>query len=884
MTTPEVLGRALAAAPDPERARVALSRIGEDSRARDALAEPEILDRALPVLGISTAVTDFLVAHPEEAALFANVDARDRDALVTEASGDVDRLGAEPGLRRFRRRAMARVTARDLAGERLDEVVAEISAVAETCLEVALREVGDGLVVVGMGKLGGRELNYASDVDVLFVHPDTGGEAQERAGKAAASLMRMLSDPTADGVSLRVDADLRPEGRAGPLSRSLAAMLDYYERHAETWERQALVKARPVAGDAGVGAAFVEGVATLVYPERLAATAIEDVRRMKVRVEDYVRARGRQDVKRGPGGIRDVEFAVQLLQLVHGRRDPALRVPGTLPALAALAEHGYVAEDDAERLADSYRFLRRLEHRLQLVRDLQTHDIPEDLAAQTVIARSLGLGDAGGLKREHAQHADVVRGIHERLFYRPLLEAFAGAEAHPGVDRTATEELLAGLGFADPEGAYERFESLIEPSTRMGKVLGTHFPILAPGLAMAANPDRALVRFARVVEPLRDEAGLADSLAQGPEAIQDLVALVAASGYFADVLVRRPEVVGALGPPGPADDPEAEVTRLAGRYAAGALDVPESGRALSGVAEEVVRGAVQAAAPEVPLAVIALGKFGGEDLNFASDLDVLFVYEGEGSEDFQAAERAAERILANIRDAGYQVDPDLRPEGRSGALTRSVASYLEYWERWALLWEFQALLRARPVAGDEALGRRFVSLAEDFAYPESLPVDAVAEVRRMRVRIEEERVRPREAVRFHFKLGYGGLADVQFAVELSLLRHGRAHPEVRRRHTLEAVEALAEASLIEDSVALALSEAYVFLNRVKNALELERRVSAESIPPAPDDQAALARRLGYEEQPRRRFIEDYMRITRRARQAMERVFYGEEDQGPPSRS
>jgi glutamate-ammonia-ligase adenylyltransferase len=290
----------------------------------------------------------------------------------------------------------------------------------------------------------------------------------------------------------------------------------------------------------------------------------------------------------------------------------------------------------------------------------------------------------------------------------------------------------------------------------------------------------------------------------------------------------------------------------------------------------VVRAAVEAAAPEVPFAVIGLGKLGAEELNFASDLDVFFVYEGEGPEDFRTAEDAAERVLAGIRAAGYAADPDLRPEGRNGPLTRSVASYLEYWERWALLWEFQSLLRARPVAGDEQLGRRFAGLAADFAYPEGLPVDALAEVRRMRVRIEEERVRPREAGRFHFKLGYGSLADVQFAVELSLLRHGFAHPEVRRRNTLEAIEALAEAKLIEDSVAHALARAHVFLNEVKNALELERRISAEAVPAAPEDQAALARRLGYEELPRQSFLEDYRRITRRARQAMERVFYGEE--------
>jgi glutamate-ammonia-ligase adenylyltransferase len=228
-----------------------------------------------------------------------------------------------------------------------------------------------------------------------------------------------------------------------------------------------------------------------------------------------------------------------------------------------------------------------------------------------------------------------------------------------------------------------------------------------------------------------------------------------------------------------------------------------------------------------------------------------------------------------IRDAGWEPDADLRPEGRSGPIAKSFAGYLEYWERYAELWEFQSLTRARHVAGDEALGARFCSFAADFAYPEYLPVERVAAIRRMRERIERERVRPPEAARFHFKLGYGSLADVQFAVELSLMRFGGAHPEVRARGTLEAIERLAEGRFIEDGVARALGEAFVFLSDVKNALEVDRRVHAEAIPPAPEEQAALARRLGYEEYPRASFLEDYRRITRRARRAMDRVFYEE---------
>ncbi len=324
-----MLGRTFAAAPDPELARVAFSRVGDHPEAREALARPEITDVAARVLGFSTAAADFLVAHPREAAALADVSARSAGALAQELAEDVDRLGAEAGLRRFRRRSMLRVAARDLGGARLDEVVAEISAIADACLVEALRHVhgAEGLAVIGLGKLGGYELNYASDVDLLFVHREPGPEAQETAERAAAAVSALLAEPTADGVALRVDVALRPGGRAGALSRSLEGTLAYYERTSATWERQALIKARPVAGPQDIGAAFVRGVEPFVYPRELAPSAIEDVRRTKVRLEEYIRQRGKEltEVKRGRGGIRDVEFAVQLLQIVHG-------APGSAPA------------------------------------------------------------------------------------------------------------------------------------------------------------------------------------------------------------------------------------------------------------------------------------------------------------------------------------------------------------------------------------------------------------------------------------------------------------------------------------------------------------------------------------------------------------------------
>jgi glutamate-ammonia-ligase adenylyltransferase len=875
--SPEELGRVLASAPDPELARVALSRVGEDLGARALLARGDVLRGAVRLLGLSSAAADFLVAHPEEASLFADVRRRARGELDQEVATEAAERGVGEGLRRFRRRAMLRAAARDLSGAPLEDVVAEITAIAEACLEAAVRHAApDGVAVVGLGKLGGGELNYASDVDVVFVHSGSGPSRQDAAERACGAMIRLLSEPTAEGIALRVDPTLRPGGRGGALSRSLEAMREYYATQAATWERQAMIKARPVAGDAELGRAFVSIVEPFAYPDELASSAIEEVRQVKVRLEEYVRARGKAgtEVKRGWGGIRDVEFAVQLLQIVHGRRDERLREPNTLRALGVLADEGYVAPDDAEALAGAYRFLRTLEHRLQIVRDLQTHELPTERHAKDVVARSLGLDGPDALAAEYQRQTTLVRGLHERLFYRPLLEAFSGPAApRPGVDRAATQELLAGLGFARPSESYEVLERLVDPSTRLGKVLAHVFPVMTPALALSSNPDGALVRLERVVEASASVPAVADALASDPTAARRLAHAVAASSFATDLLASAPERVLALEDGVEATDAQAALASVAARYASRELEPKATGLELAEVADRVVREAVEAAEPDLPFAVVGLGKLGAQELNFASDLDLVFVYEGEGPAEFRRGAELAERVMAEIREAGWEPDADLRPEGRSGPLAKSFAAYLEYWERYAETWEFQALTRARAVAGDEALGARFCSFAADFAYPEYLPVERVAEIRRMRERIERERVRPPAASRFHFKLGTGSLADVQFAVELSLMRSGGAHPEVRTRRTLEAIERLAEVRAIEDSVALALGEAFVFLTDVKDALEVDRRVHAEAIPPAPEEQLALARRLGYEEYPRQTFLEDYRRITRRARRAMERVFY-----------
>ncbi len=871
-------------APDPALARVSLERVRSAPIAARALEHPGVEAAATRLLGFSSAAADFLVRSPEEAESLADVSLRDRRALDEELAADIDGLGPEAGLRRFRRRALMRVAARDLAGAALDEVVREISDVADACIAAALRIAAEPtaaaeptLAVIGLGKLGGRELNFASDVDLLFMHVEQGPPAQDEAERLAAAFIRLLAEPTADGVALRVDPTLRPGGRSGALSRSLDATIAYYDGESATWERQAMLKARAVAGDQQLGAGFIRGLEPLVYPEHLPAAAIDEVRRTKVRLEEYILQRGKEftEVKRGHGGIRDVEFAVQLLQLVHGRRDPALRSPSTLAALASLADEGYVARSDAEDLAAAYRFLRRLEHRLQIVRDLQTHDLPAEIAARTTLARSLGLTDARELQAAYDRTTGLVRQIHERLFYRPLLEAFAGpASPRPGTDRPATEELLEGLGFAQPGRSFDVLQRLVDPATRLGKVLAHVFPVMAPQLALAADPDAALVRLERVAEAVGERLGPADALATDPAAARRLAAAVGASRFATDLVVADPERLRALAAGHVyADDVGAELLRVVASYAARELPPRETGEALAAVAERLLGDAVDTAQPAVPFAVIGMGKLGARELSFASDLDVTFVYDGEGSADQREANRAAEDVMRNVRAAGWEIDADLRPEGRNGPLARSLAGYLDYWERYAELWEQQALLRVAHAAGDGHLARRFVNAAHDLAYPPGgITFDDVVKIRDMRARIERERVKPPEAARFHLKLGHGSLADVQFAVELLLLRHGGDHAEVRTPKTLAAIEHLAEARFMEQSVARDLGECFVFLTDVKDAMEVDRRVHAEAVPADPAEQTALARRLGYQEYPRQSFLDDYLRITRRCRRAVERVF------------
>jgi glutamate-ammonia-ligase adenylyltransferase len=957
---PDLAARALAAIaaarPDPDAFAAALRR------------RPGFRRRLVAVVAASRSMGAWLAAHPEEADRLAHgrafMEPRSRGELVAEALAVVGRqadpAAAWDGLRRFKRRELVRIAVRDLtaqarppqAGRAPQDVVAgvgaELAALAEACVEaglvVAAREVADAglvrLAVLGMGKLGGAELNYVSDIDVLFCHePVAGADAAAAAGAAVRvvrGLLAGLGAVSPEGTCFRVDANLRPEGRNGPLSRTLGSYVAYWERWAEPWEFQALIKVRPVAGDRALGARFCRAAAARTWPARLDPATVAAIRRMKARVETSAQARadGDRQVKLGPGGLRDIEFAVQLLQLVHGRHDPGLRSGSTLVALARLTAAGLVGRADAARLADAYRFLRVVEHRLQLAQERRTHTIPAAAQERRWLARTLGYRDGPDgtaldrFEADRRRHAIAVRSLHEKLFYRPLLEVFGAVPA--GLDPERAAERLAALGFANPDRAMAHLRALTSGLSRRATVLRAMLPVMLSWLAEAPDPDGGLAALRVVVDALGDQAALLGMLRDNPAAAELLCAVLGTSRLLGDLLARHPELVGAMNderglPPGRSRgelvaealavvgrqaDPAAawdglrrfkrrELVRIAVRDLTAQARPPQAGRApqdvvagvgaeLAALAEACVEAGLVVAAREVAdaglvrLAVLGMGKLGGAELNYVSDIDVLFCHEPVAGADAAAAAGAAVRVVRGLlaglgavspEGTCFRVDANLRPEGRNGPLSRTLGSYVAYWERWAEPWEFQALIKVRPVAGDRALGARFCRAAAARTWPARLDPATVAAIRRMKARVESERLPAGTDPRLHLKLGPGGLADVEWTTQLLQLRFGGEHPSVRVPGTLPALAALAEVGALDPREAGWLADAYRFCLRVRNAAHLVAGRPVESLPTDPVALERLARAVGEPAPGRQRLLDTYRRVTRRARRVVTARFW-----------
>jgi glutamate-ammonia-ligase adenylyltransferase len=963
----DLLGRdapivsALAASPDPGLALAGLARLLPDEQLLAALRPDHGLRAGLTaVLGTSAALADHLRRHPGDWRLLSDSGAGQRLGPGELHAGLL--AAADPDALRIEyKRALLRIAARDLTGvTAIDEVMAELADLAAAALRTALAIAtaqlpsdapGCRLAVIAMGKCGARELNYASDVDVIFVAEPAGpaggwgeAEALRTATQLASAMIRVCSDTGPEGSLFPVDANLRPEGRNGPLVRTLASHRAYFERWAKTWEFQALLKARAVAGDTELGREYIDAMTPLVWQAAQRADFVADVQAMRRRVVASLPVRDAdREIKLGPGGLRDIEFAVQLLQLVHGRADDTLRDPATLPALAALAAGGYVGRQDAASLADAYRFLRAVEHLLQLRQLRRTHSLPADPAILRQVSRALrsmryasapAVGasadrtadlpadPADQLMTQWRQQAAAVRRLHEKLFYRPLLDAVARL---PGdvirLTSRAAADRLEALGYDDPAGALRHIGALTTGVSRKAAIQRALLPAMLGWFADAPRPDAGLLAFRQVSEALGGSPWYLRLLRDDTNVAWRMARLLASGRYAADLLLRAPEAVAMLADdallvPRQADALRAEAeavlrrqTEQAGgaapgllairrrelfRTAAadllGLLDSSLVAEAVGTVTAVTIAGALELAsaavgrsADDMRICVVAMGRFGGHEMGYGSDADVLFVYEPVPGASEEAATRAAHSVAEELRrllarpgpDPALRVDADLRPEGKQGPLVRTLTAYRAYYGRWARPWEIQALLRADTVAGDSALGEAFREMADDIRYPAGgMAEAAVREIKRIKARMEAERMPRGVEPGLHVKLGPGGLSDAEWVVQLLQLRHAGAIPALRTTRTLAALGAARGEGLLAPDDAAALTRSWLLAARIRNAVMLVTGRGSDVLPTGQPELAGTARLLGYPPDGSQDLVQDWRRAARRARAVMERVFYG----------
>jgi glutamate-ammonia-ligase adenylyltransferase len=943
----------LSRAPDADVALRAMVRLAEtpdtgwDELDAALMTDRSLRGRLLALLGSSLALGDHLIAHPQSWRLLrGDVTLPSAEQLhrvftecVAESSAAAGPVGAR--LRTLYRDQLLVLAALDLAPAVEDEPVLPFTAVgahladmADAALAAALaiaettvcgEDTPPRLAVIAMGKCGARELNYVSDVDVIFVAE----RADVVSTRVAGEMMRVASE-----TFFQVDAALRPEGRHGELVRTVDSHAAYYQRWAKTWEFQALLKARPAAGDAELGKRYIDALMPMVWKACEREDFVSEVQAMRRRVEQLVPADVRiREIKLGSGGLRDVEFAVQLLQLVHGRSDETLHVASTVDALTALGRGGYVGRDDTANLTASYEFLRLLEHRLQLQRLKRTHMLPafDDDEALRWLARAAhvrpdGRHDALGVLREELKHHNLrVSRLHAKLFYQPLLESIgpAGLEFSHGMTPEAAERQLAALGYDGPQSALSHLAALINQSGRRGRVQSVLLPRLLDWLSDTPDPDAGLLAYRRVSEALAGQRWYLSTLRDKPAVAKRLMQVLGTSAYVPDLLMRAPEVIQNYsdGPSGPKlldVDPEAvagaliasagrhtdparaiaaarslrrrELARVASADLLGMLKVTDVCDALTSVWVAVLEAALDAVirvnlpddgkAPAA-IAVIGMGRLGGRELGYGSDADVMFVCEpAAGVEDSEAvrwsvsvAEQVRTLLGTPSSDPPLDVDANLRPEGRTGPLVRTLASYTAYYEQWAQPWEIQALLRAHAVAGDADLGQRFLLMADQTRYPAGgVSVGAVREIRRMKARIDAERL-PRGAdPNTHTKLGRGGLADIEWTVQLLQLRHAHAISDLHNTSTLATLDAIAAAELIPADEVDLLRQAWLTATRARNALVLVRGKPTDQLPGPGRQLNAVAVAAGWNNGDGSAFLDNYLRVTRRAKAVVRKVF------------
>ena len=952
-------------AADPDEALSALTRLARrDAPAVRAVCRDPRSWRALwALLGASTGFGDFFFRHPEEVAELRDAgqslpSEHEMRATLLESVGATDGFAADGSeaawvaLRVRYRRILARIAAYDLlSASPVDEVAAVSARLAdaagaalEASLAVARTRISGGvagvglfprdqvartsLAIIGMGKTGARELNYVSDVDVIFVAGADDATNEELGESRVVDIATRLAVQTMRGISgvelepplWEVDANLRPEGKQGALVRTVDSHEAYYERWAKSWEFQALLKARPIAGDHALGNAYIDAVQPKVWTSAARENFVDSVQRMRERVTEHIPPpEVAYQIKLGPGGIRDIEFTVQLLQLVHGLTDDRIRQRGTLAALDALVAEGYIGRAEASAFSHDYRVLRLLEHRAQLRHLQRTHLMPARPEELRVLARSSALAETGegvwslweSVKRE-------VRDIHVRLFYRPLLSAVAALPADErALSTEQAHDRLSAIGFADPAGALRHIAALTSGLSRKATIQRHLMPVMIRWFADGVDPDYGLLAFRRLSEKLgdthwflrmlRDSSGAAESLSRvlsGSRYVGELMELIPESAaWLDDAALLRPRSGVALQDEARAiqtrhdtiDDAmravralrRREQLRVAMGAILGAITISELAAALTTITDVTIQATLRAVRREIvppedadlDFSVIAMGRFGGAELGFGSDADVMYVYRANGVEP-QRAHDLAVKLVSALRSYSedqrvpLELDADLRPEGRNGPIARSLDAYEEYYRRWAVPWEAQALLRARGVAGSVKLIDAFTRMADQVRYPSSIDLAAVREIKRIKARVESERLPQGVDPTRHLKLGPGSLSDVEWLVQLLQLQHAHAVPAMRTTSTLGALGAAQDAGLIAPTAADRLADAWRLASRLRSANTLLSGQTSDVLPVDRNKLDGIGRLLEYAPRSATQVEEDYLGTTRRARRVFEKLFYG----------
>jgi len=937
----------LGLAADPDQALNALILLAENNspQVRKLLSNAKNSSRLIRTLGASSAMVDLLARRPE---LLEVLDLKQEKlpsvqelgksftASIQECnSNETTMLWA--AIRLNYRRELLRLIAFDATLENPQQyfeiISRHLSDLATEALQAAIavarielvssRDHGTfsqlevdntRLAVIAMGKCGARELNYISDVDVIFVG-DTGSpnlelsRALDIATKLATRMMRALDSTSSEPALWQVDANLRPEGKSGALVRTVDSHFSYYERWAQNWEFQALLKARHAAGDESLAKEYLSKIQPLVWSAAGREGFVQAAQVMRERVLSHIDPQEiDRQIKLGPGGLRDIEFTVQLLQLVHGRTDTSVRVQDTMSAIGALSVAGYIGREDAESFFRNYRFLRTLEHRIQLAQMRRTHLMPQVAGHLRGIARGMNLAwNADVLNDQWVKVKLEVRALHQKVFYRPLLSAVAklGDEAQLSTEQIV--DRLRAIGFSDPKAANNHIQALTSGLSRRAAIQRQLLPVLIEWFANGSNPDGGLLAFRRLSEDLGESHWYLRMLRDSSGAAERLTQVLSSSKLATGLFEKHPEAAEWFEDPKDLMPIELELLQLEMkaiierhedvdkaaasirsvrrretlRVAMGAclgiLSLEEIAKGLSDITEAYLLALLELTREvELDLGIVAMGRFGGAELVFGSDADLMFVY---GAESNSNAQKTAERQISLLRRLAadpvleFEMDLDLRPEGKNGPIVRSLESYSSYYQKWSNTWEAQALLRARVIAGSQNLKDTFTELIDQFRYPESVEPTALVEIRRIKARVETERLPKGADPKRNLKLGPGGISDVEWLVQLIQLANGSTHPVIRNPKTLESLMSCVEEGLIAEHDATVLAEAWRLASRIRSAMVLWDNRRIDQLPTDRTALEGIARLLGYPRGSATALEQDYLAYTRRSRIVFERLFY-----------